>query len=172
VLGSALDALLEACGAGLAAEALGEGLGLEEARGAGLVVESRGRGLADGGRLGVGEDLPRTVAASAVVVPSWLPEAVTALAVAAGRVVHSAASRKVRCGPDKAPEPVVTTASTTKTPSAAVWVRPRSSSTRSRSAHRGRRRACFARFVRSLMTRSPFPPVPIRHLMPPTTLSP
>jgi hypothetical protein len=117
------DDLLEACGAGLAVEARGAGPGLEEARGAGLAAGVRaedGRGLADGDRPGAGLGLPKTIAALDAVVPTWPPEAMIALAVAAGRVVHVAASRKLRCGAVTAPDPVVTTASTTKAPSAAV----------------------------------------------------
>jgi hypothetical protein len=168
---------LEALGLGLGVEAPGLGLGVDEARlvglGVGLAVDVRGRGLSDGDPPGVtdagGFDF-RGFAALASAVPDWVPFDVCEEAVLAPPAVHVLIAAS-RCAPAMAPDPAVTETATTNNPSAAVWARPRISSTRLRSAPPRRRRACLARFVRRLMTRSPFPPVPIRHLMPPRTLA-
>lgn len=173
VVGLALGVLalrlgLEALGLGLGADALG----VDDARlvglGVGLAVDVRGRGLSDGDVPGVpdagGFDF-RGFAALASAVPDWVPFDVCEEAVLAPPAVHVLVAAS-RCAPAMAPDPAVTATTTTNNPSAAVWARPRISSIRLRSAPPRRRRACLARFVRRLMTRSPFPPVPIRHLMP------
>jgi hypothetical protein len=114
----------------------------------GLALEAGLEGLALADRLGDADDVGLLTSSEFVAVLAC-DESV--LVVAVGRVAHGleALSRTPGFeGETLVPATVVTTASTTRRPSAAIWARLSISSARSRPARRGPDRSCPACLIR------------------------